>query len=147
MGRGRATVWRVCVVVSVFAAAGWAQGRVRRLPVNEYVDKMKAGWIGQMAGVGWGGPTEFKWKGKIIPEDRMPKWKPEMINQFHQDLQQSSTTTDRLQRRIKRHHQRFLDGLFAELFGFGGIFGHVVSPTNSLVGVDILLGQVQEVFP
>jgi len=59
--------------------------RFRRLPVTEYVDKMKAGWIGQMAGVGWGGPTEFKWKGQIIPEDKMPKWKPEMINQFRQD--------------------------------------------------------------
>ena len=59
--------------------------RFRRLPVAEYVDKMKAGWIGQMAGVGWGGPTEFKWKGQIIPEDKMPKWKPQMINQFRQD--------------------------------------------------------------
>jgi hypothetical protein len=46
---------------------------------------MKAGWIGQMAGVGWGGPTEFRWKGKIIPADRMPKWRPGLINQFRQD--------------------------------------------------------------
>jgi len=71
-------------------AAGWtasAHGRqeVRRLPVTEYVSKMKAGWIGQMAGVGWGAPTEFKFKGEIIPEDRMPKWKPGTINQFRQD--------------------------------------------------------------
>ena len=58
---------------------------VRRLSVDEYVDKMKAGWIGQMAGVGWGGPTEFKFKGQIIPELNMPKWRPEMINQFKQD--------------------------------------------------------------
>ena len=57
----------------------------RRLPVEEYVDKMKAGWIGQMAGVGWGAPTEFKWKGSIIPEHNMPKWRPQMINQFGQD--------------------------------------------------------------
>jgi len=57
----------------------------RRLPVKEYVDKMKAGWIGQMAGVGWGGPTEFRFKGQIIPEDKMPAWRPEMINQFKQD--------------------------------------------------------------
>ena len=57
----------------------------RRIAVNEYVDKMKAGWVGQMAGVGWGGPTEFRWKGAIIPEDKMPKWKPKMINQFGQD--------------------------------------------------------------
>jgi hypothetical protein len=46
---------------------------------------MKAGWVGQMAGVGWGGPTEFKWKGQIIPADRMPKWQPGKINQFRQD--------------------------------------------------------------
>jgi hypothetical protein len=58
---------------------------VRRIAVEDYVDKMKAGWIGQMAGVGWGGPTEFRYKGEIIPEDKMPQWKPELINQFHQD--------------------------------------------------------------
>ncbi len=58
---------------------------VRRITVEDYVDKMKAGWIGQMAGVGWGGPTEFRYKGQIIPEDKMPVWKPELINQFKQD--------------------------------------------------------------
>jgi hypothetical protein len=57
----------------------------RRLPVKTYIDKMKAGWVGQMAGVGWGGPTEFRWHGEIIPADKMPSWKPEMINQFEQD--------------------------------------------------------------
>jgi hypothetical protein len=60
-------------------------GEVRCITVEDYVDKMKAGWVGQMAGVGWGGPTEFKFKGEIIPEDKMPQWKPEMINQFRQD--------------------------------------------------------------
>ncbi|MFO8013406.1 MAG: ADP-ribosylglycohydrolase family protein, partial [Phycisphaerae bacterium] len=71
----------------MMVAAGAAQGaeKVRRLPVEEYVSKMKAGWIGQMAGVGWGGPTEFRKRGEIIPEDEMPTWKPQMINQFHQD--------------------------------------------------------------
>ena len=57
----------------------------RRIRVSEYVDKMKAGWIGQMAGVGWGAPTEFRWLGKIIPASDMPEWKPDMINQFNQD--------------------------------------------------------------
>ena len=57
----------------------------RRLTVSEYLDKAKAGWVGQMAGVGWGGPTEFKYMGKIIPEHEMPEWKPKMVNQFHQD--------------------------------------------------------------
>jgi hypothetical protein len=58
---------------------------LRRITVEDYVDKMKAGWIGQMAGVGWGGPTEFHYKGVIMPADKMPEWQPEMINQFGQD--------------------------------------------------------------
>ena len=46
----------------------WAAAQqVRRLPVKVYEDKMKAGWIGQMIGVGWGGPTEFRVKGEIMP--------------------------------------------------------------------------------
>jgi chitodextrinase len=57
----------------------------RKLPVNTYIDKMKAGWLGQMVGVGYAGPTEFKWKGEIIRAESMPKWKPEMVNQFVQD--------------------------------------------------------------
>jgi len=62
-----------------------ADVKTRELALEDYVNKMKAGWIGQMAGVGWGGPTEFKWKGQIIPVDEMPSWKPERINQFEQD--------------------------------------------------------------
>ena len=73
----------VCIAVNSVTASG--QETVRRLPVKQYVDKMKAGWVGQMAGVGWGGPTEFRCKGVIMPETRLPKWRPEMINQFNQD--------------------------------------------------------------
>jgi hypothetical protein len=60
-------------------------GEVRRIPAAEYRDRMMAGWIGQMAGVGQGGPTEFKIKGKIMPESMIPAWQPKMINQFGQD--------------------------------------------------------------
>jgi len=57
-----------------------------RLPVSEYRDRMKAGWIGQMAGVSWGAPTEFKYQDRIMPLEAMPQWTPEMINHaFGQD--------------------------------------------------------------
>ena len=68
--------------------AAWktlGQPAVRRLPLKEYVDKMKGGWIGQMTGVGWAGPTEFKSNGRIMASDMVPKWQPGMINQFGQD--------------------------------------------------------------
>jgi len=58
----------------------------RRLAVSEYRDKMKAGWIGQIAGVSWGAPTEFKYRSQIMPDNIMPKWLPCMINDaFGQD--------------------------------------------------------------
>jgi hypothetical protein len=67
------------------AAATTDAVEFRKLPVAEFLDKMKAGWIGQMAGVGWGAPTEFHWQGKIGPESEMPKWTPDMVNQYDQD--------------------------------------------------------------
>ena len=57
----------------------------RRIPLKEYRDRMTAGWIGQMAGVGWGFPTEFQFNGVIIPEDKVPEWDPDMVNVFNQD--------------------------------------------------------------
>ena len=58
----------------------------RRLPVKAYRDKMKAGWVGQIAGVSWGAPTEFKFHDRIMPAEAMPRWEPPMINHaFGQD--------------------------------------------------------------
>jgi hypothetical protein len=75
----------LCIFVAQMSIASAQGEEVRRLPVDEYVDKMQAGWIGQMAGVGFGDPTEFRWPGEIIPEDKMPAWEPGLINQFSQD--------------------------------------------------------------
>lgn len=73
----------ICVCSSNLLEA--TEARYRRLPVKQYVDKMKAGWIGQMAGVGLAKSTEFRFMGELIPEDRVPTWTPEMVNQFDQD--------------------------------------------------------------
>ena len=68
------------------AAAPEKATEFRRLSLAEFRDKMKAGWIGQMAGVTWGAPTEFKFKAQIIPADKVPAWKPALINDaFEQD--------------------------------------------------------------
>jgi hypothetical protein len=85
----RIGVRSLCLLLVAGTMAAGAQAEtpsVRRLPVKEYRDKMKAGWIGQIAGVCWGAPTEFKYVDKIIPAEAMPKWTPAMINHaFGQD--------------------------------------------------------------
>jgi len=78
------TIVTLCGAFLALAAVASA-AEFRKLSIKDYRDKMAGGWIGQMAGVGWGGPTEFKWKGKIIPADKIPQWRPQMINQFNQD--------------------------------------------------------------
>ncbi len=79
------TLLAVCLSIGVLAGGARA-AEFRRLPVREYRDKMKGGWIGQIAGVSWGAPTEFRYREQIIPESAMPKWQPRMINNaFAQD--------------------------------------------------------------
>jgi len=62
-----------------------AAQKFRRLPAKEYLDKMKAGWIGQIIGVSWGAPTEGKFK-TIIPPGKVPPFKEDLVNDaFGQD--------------------------------------------------------------
>ena len=52
---------------------------------EDYVDKMKSAWIGQMLGVGWTEPTEFKFIGEIIPPSEVPEFDSKVVNAFGQD--------------------------------------------------------------
>jgi len=69
----------------LLAACKTQTTETQTISVTEFEDKLKAAWIGQMVGVGWAAPTEFKWIGDLIPEDKIPAWETETINQFGQD--------------------------------------------------------------
>jgi hypothetical protein len=85
-GFGITSVTALVVITSLISIASAQAQEFRRIPVAEYRDKMKAGWVGQVAGVSLGDPTEFEFLDKIIPEDAMPIWKPSMLNgAFGQD--------------------------------------------------------------
>ncbi len=70
------------LILGVCAVTLWAGAAERVISVAEYRDKMKAAWIGQMYGVAWGFPTEFKFNDVIIPEDKVPKWTPEFYKKW-----------------------------------------------------------------
>ncbi|HPS54048.1 MAG TPA: ADP-ribosylglycohydrolase family protein [Sedimentisphaerales bacterium] len=62
------------------------QTTYRKIYVEDYINKMQGGWLGQMAGVAWGMPIEFQYNGVMMPEDKMPVWNTEHINRgFHED--------------------------------------------------------------
>ena len=72
-------LWWVCLSSRVVGQ------EFRRLPVKEYRDKMKAGWIGQIIGVSWGAPTEGRTR-QIMPVDKMPPFPEDLVNDaFGQD--------------------------------------------------------------
>jgi hypothetical protein len=69
-------------------SASTANGNVlyRRLPLKVYRQKMMAGWLGQMVGVSYGAPTEFRAIGQILPETDVPELVPGLANNaFEQD--------------------------------------------------------------
>ncbi|MGD0898180.1 MAG: hypothetical protein ABR915_10120 [Thermoguttaceae bacterium] len=80
-----------CVTLAGVFFCSWAfvsaaESATRRLPVREYRDKMKAGWLGQMGGVTLGAPTENSCQFRLMPAEAAPKWKPSMVNgAFGQD--------------------------------------------------------------
>ncbi len=88
-GRVLAAALLLALTTSTIAAPVGADDRApRRITRQALEDKIRGGWAGQMIGVSYGAPTEFRSNGKII-EDNLNKfmdWTPERIhNSIDQD--------------------------------------------------------------
>lgn len=51
----------------------------REITLAQLRDKIAGGWAGQMIGVSYGGPTEFRHREAIIPEAELPEWDPDAV--------------------------------------------------------------------
>lgn len=82
--RARAAALLAVSACLVLAPAAPAKEPPRRMSRAELLDRIRGGWAGQMIGVAFGAPTEFKSNGKIGEWDLT--WKPGMLaNTIHQD--------------------------------------------------------------
>ncbi len=76
-----------CFLVLTVCALSWAvsaNAEVRQLSPQDLHDKVMGGWAGQMIGVSFGAPTEFKAMGKINEAEL--KWSPDRVsNAIEQD--------------------------------------------------------------
>ena len=71
-------------VVANYAVDNGKRSEPRRIMRPILEDKIRGGWAGQMIGVSYGAPTEFRSNGKII-EGNLP-WTPDRVsNAIHQD--------------------------------------------------------------
>ena len=69
--------WKSCILAGILASPCPAAQMVR-LSKEKYLDKCRGAWAGQMIGVCYAAPYEFKSNGKPILHDLEP-WKPERI--------------------------------------------------------------------
>jgi hypothetical protein len=74
------------IIVFVALLPALAQTAPRTISLSDLRDRIKGGWAGQMFGVAYGAPTEFRYNEKIIPLDKLPQWRPEKVdNALNQD--------------------------------------------------------------
>lgn len=74
----------IALIACILTAGAASAVQFRQLPVDVYLDKMKGGWAGQMIGVSFGAPTEFKACGKTYDADI--SWTPDRVsNSLNQD--------------------------------------------------------------
>jgi hypothetical protein len=78
----------ISVVVGLIAslAAQTDRSQIREISLEALHDKVQGGWAGQMIGVSFGAPTEFRYREQIIPENQLPHWEPGKVdNSLNQD--------------------------------------------------------------
>ncbi|MBW7996092.1 MAG: ADP-ribosylglycohydrolase family protein [Candidatus Glassbacteria bacterium] len=62
-----------------------AAAQMVELTDEQMLDKIKGGWVGQVVGCTYGGPTEFRWNGTWI-QDYVPlRWDSEMMYEAYTD--------------------------------------------------------------
>ena len=52
---------------------------LKSIPLAELHDRIQGGWAGQIIGVSYGLPTEFRFNNQIIPEESLPEWRPDRV--------------------------------------------------------------------
>ncbi len=79
MHRFAASVVALLISVALFACGGAPESQYQEISLEDLRDKIAGGWAGQMIGVAYGGPTEFRHRETIIPEENLPEWEPDMV--------------------------------------------------------------------
>ena len=67
------------IVWAAFFLAGPAFAETRDLPQAEFRNRLKGGFVGQMVGVTYAAPYEFRYDGTIIPRPLLLPWWPTRI--------------------------------------------------------------------
>jgi hypothetical protein len=77
------TVISIVLVLSCSCSSNTGKTGNKKIPETikmtkaELLNKIKGGWAGQVIGVTYGGPTEFRYRSKMVPDSVVLKWSNE----------------------------------------------------------------------
>jgi hypothetical protein len=93
---------------------------------DELLNKVKGGWAGQVIGVSYGGPTEFRYLSRIIPDSVELRWDKELVAYFYDE---SPGLYDDV----------YMDLTFVDVFEKEGLDAPVESFANAFANSDYML--------
>lgn len=64
----------ILMAAALLLTASCSNNSTVTIGVDVLGDKIKGGWAGQTIGCTYGGPTEFRWRGEMIPDSVPLKW-------------------------------------------------------------------------
>lgn len=70
--RGALVIFLAFTILSCGEQASTPSGGMRKITLRELKDRIRGGWAGQMIGVTYGGPTEFRHLQKMIEDAELP---------------------------------------------------------------------------
>lgn len=69
----------LAICIALCTCAGEPEPEYEQISLSTLRDKIAGGWAGQMIGVSYGEPTEFRYRESLIPEDKLPEWDPNAV--------------------------------------------------------------------
>ncbi|HCC70794.1 MAG TPA: hypothetical protein DEQ09_06555 [Bacteroidales bacterium] len=101
-------------------------GSIITMTKAELLDKVKGGWAGQAIGVTYGGPTEFRYLSRMIPDTVEIRWDKELVTFFYDKAP-------------GLYDDIYMDLTFVEIFDKEGLDAPVESFANAFAYADYML--------
>lgn len=117
------------IIVCLLGLEWWtscANQAVKKIPLDVLKDKIKGGWAGQTIACTYGGPTEFRFRSKMIPDDHEIPWYDGYMKETYET-------------RPGLYDDIYMDLTFVEVFDKEGLDAPASSFANAFANADYML--------
>ena len=115
----------LCLVALMFYM-GCAKVEMKEIAVDTLKDKIKGGWAGQTISCTYGGPTEFRFRSRMVPDDHEIPWYDGYMKETYDN-------------RPGLYDDIYMDLTFVEVFEKEGLDAPASSFANAFANADYML--------